>query len=66
MARTRGAGMVDPKVFEHCGIDSKSYQGFAFGLGLERLLMLLQEIPDLRLFTENDFRFLGQFNYSTI
>jgi len=56
-----GCGMVDPNVLENCGIDSKKYTGFAFGMGLERITMLKYQIKDLRLFTENDVRFLKQF-----
>lgn len=57
-----GCGMVDPNVLENCGIDSKKYTGFAFGMGLERVTMLKYQIKDLRLFTENDVRFLRQFS----
>jgi phenylalanyl-tRNA synthetase alpha chain len=57
-----GAGMVDPNVLENCKIDSKKYTGFAFGMGIERITMLKYQIKDLRLFTENDVRFLRQFN----
>ena len=56
-----GCGMVHPKVLEMAGIDPKEYQGFAFGMGLERLTMLKYDINDLRLFYENDVRFLSQF-----
>ena len=56
-----GSGMVDPNVLENCGIDSKKYTGFAFGMGIERIAMLKYQITDLRLFTENDIRFLKQF-----
>jgi phenylalanyl-tRNA synthetase alpha chain len=56
-----GAGMVDPNVLDNCGIDSKKYTGFAFGMGIERIAMLKYQIRDLRLFTENDVRFLRQF-----
>lgn len=56
-----GAGMVDPAVLENCKIDSKKYTGFAFGMGIERITMLKYQIKDLRLFTENDVRFLRQF-----
>jgi phenylalanyl-tRNA synthetase alpha chain len=56
-----GSGMVDPNVLEHCGIDSEKYTGFAFGMGIERIAMLKYEINDLRLYTENDVRFLKQF-----
>ena len=58
-----GAGMVDPQVLENCGIDSKKYTGFAFGMGIERITMLKYQIKDLRLFTENDVRFLRQFSF---
>ena len=53
--------MVHPKVLEMAGIDPNEYQGFAFGMGLERLTMLKYDISDLRLFYENDVRFLSQF-----
>ena len=56
-----GSGMVDPNVLESCGIDSQKYTGFAFGMGIERIAMLKYEINDLRLYTENDIRFLKQF-----
>lgn len=56
-----GAGSVDPYVFEQVGYDSKRVQGFAFGLGVERMAMLRYGIPDIRLFYENDLRFLRQF-----
>lgn len=56
-----GAGMVHPKVIENCGIDSNEYSGFAFGLGLERMVMGRYNINDLRLLYENDVRFLEQF-----
>lgn len=56
-----GCGMVDPNVLEACGIDSKKYSGYAFGMGLERIAMLKYEIKDLRLYFENDVRFLKQF-----
>ncbi|MCA9507165.1 MAG: phenylalanine--tRNA ligase subunit alpha [Myxococcales bacterium] len=56
-----GAGMVDPAVFTACGYDSEKYRGFAFGLGVERIAMLRHGIPDIRLFYENDVRFLRQF-----
>lgn len=57
-----GSGMVDPNVLENCGIDPNEYSGFAFGMGIERITMLRYGIKDLRLFTENDVRFLKQFN----
>jgi phenylalanyl-tRNA synthetase alpha chain len=56
-----GCGMVDPNVLEASSIDSKKYTGFAFGMGLERIAMLKYEINDLRLYFENDVRFLDQF-----
>jgi phenylalanyl-tRNA synthetase alpha chain len=56
-----GSGMIDPSVLENVGIDSEKYTGFAFGMGIERIAMLKWEINDLRLFTENDIRFLDQF-----
>ncbi len=56
-----GAGMVHPKVLENCGIDPNEYSGFAFGLGLERVVMRKYGINDLRLLYENDLRFLDQF-----
>ncbi|WP_420820424.1 phenylalanine--tRNA ligase subunit alpha [Pseudomethylobacillus aquaticus] len=57
-----GCGMVHPEVFGHVGIDSEKYRGFAFGLGVERLAMLRYGVNDLRLFFNNDLRFLKQFN----
>jgi phenylalanyl-tRNA synthetase alpha chain len=56
-----GCGMVDPAVLDNCKIDSKKYTGFAFGMGIERIAMLKYRINDLRLFSENDVRFLRQF-----
>jgi phenylalanyl-tRNA synthetase alpha chain len=56
-----GCGMVHPKVLENCGIDSNKYTGFAFGMGIERITMLSYQVKDLRLFSENDLRFLKQF-----
>ncbi len=56
-----GCGMVDPAVLENCKIDSEIYTGFAFGMGIERVTMLKYQIKDLRLFFENDLRFLNQF-----
>ncbi|TCK82890.1 phenylalanine--tRNA ligase subunit alpha [Albibacterium bauzanense] len=61
-----GCGMVDPNVLENCGIDSKKYSGFAFGMGIERITNLKYVIKDLRLFSENDIRFLRQFETETI
>ena len=57
-----GCGMVDPAVLENCGIDSNIYTGFAFGMGIERMAMLKYGIDDIRLFYENDIRFLKQFS----
>jgi phenylalanyl-tRNA synthetase alpha chain len=56
-----GCGMVDPNVLESCGIDSQKYTGFAFGMGIERIAMLKYQVKDLRLYFENDVRFLRQF-----
>jgi len=56
-----GCGMVHPNVLENCGIDSNKYSGFAFGMGIERITMLKYQIKDLRIFSENDVRFLKQF-----
>ena len=56
-----GCGMVDPNVLINCGIDPTEYSGFAFGMGIERIAMLLYQVGDIRLFFENDFRFLTQF-----
>ncbi len=57
-----GCGMVHPKVFDGCGIDTEKYTGFAFGMGVERFAMLRYGVSDLRQFFENDLRFLNQFN----
>lgn len=56
-----GCGMVDPNVLENCGIDPELFSGYAFGMGIERIAMLLYQISDIRLFFENDIRFLNQF-----
>ena len=56
-----GCGMVDPNVLRNCGIDPNEYSGFAFGLGIERIAQLKYEVKDLRLYSENDVRFLEQF-----
>ena len=56
-----GCGMVHPKVFEYSNIDTEKYSGFAFGMGVERLAMLRYGVNDLRLFFDNDLRFLEQF-----
>lgn len=59
-----GCGMVDPNVLEACGIDSKEYSGFAFGMGIERIAMLKWQVRDLRHYFENDIRFLREFETS--
>ena len=59
-----GCGMVDPKVISNCGINPDEFTGFAFGIGVERLAMLLYQIEDIRMFYENDVRFLNQFKFS--
>ena len=56
-----GCGMVDPNVLKNCNIDPEKYSGYAFGMGIERIAMLLYQIGDIRLFFENDVRFLSQF-----
>jgi phenylalanyl-tRNA synthetase alpha chain len=56
-----GCGMVDPNVLENCGIDPKVYSGFAFGMGIDRIALLLHQIGDIRLLSENNVRFLEQF-----
>lgn len=56
-----GCGMVDPNVLENCGIDPKEYSGFAFGMGIDRIALLLHQISDIRMLSENDVRFLEQF-----
>jgi phenylalanyl-tRNA synthetase alpha chain len=56
-----GCGMVDPNVLKNCNIDPDVYSGYAFGMGIERIAMLLYQIPDIRMFYENDIRFLEQF-----
>ncbi len=56
-----GCGMVDPNVLENCGIDPEVYSGFAFGMGIDRIALLLHQISDIRLLSENDVRFLEQF-----
>ena len=60
-----GCGMVDPNVLKNCGIDPKEYSGYAFGLGIDRIALLLHQIDDIRLLSENDVRFINQFK-STI
>ena len=59
-----GCGMVDPNVLKNCNINSEEYTGFAFGMGIERIAMLLYQIGDIRMFYENDVRFLEQFKAS--
>lgn len=59
-----GCGMVDPNVLKNCNIDPTEYSGFAFGMGIERIAMLLYQIGDIRMFYENDIRFLEQFKTS--
>lgn len=61
-----GCGMVDPNVLENCGIDSNKYTGFAFGLGIERMTMLKYKTNDIRLYFENDVRFIQQFASSAL
>jgi phenylalanyl-tRNA synthetase alpha chain len=53
--------MVDPNVLTNCGIDPNTYSGFAFGMGIDRIALLLHQINDIRLLSENDIRFLEQF-----
>ncbi len=59
-----GCGMVDPNVLDACGIDSKEYNGYALGMGVERIANLKYRVNDLRLFSENDVRFLGEFTHA--
>jgi len=61
-----GCGMVHPKVLDACGIDSHAYQGFAFGMGVERLAMLKYGIPDLRTFFEADLRWLRHYGFGAL
>jgi phenylalanyl-tRNA synthetase alpha chain len=56
-----GCGLVNPKVLQHCGIDPEEYQGFAFGFGVERMAIIKYGVEEIRLFSENDLRFLRQF-----
>ena len=58
-----GSGMVNPNVLRNCGIDSQEYQGFAFGMGFERVAMLKYGIPDLRTFYESDLRWLRHYGF---
>jgi phenylalanyl-tRNA synthetase alpha chain len=57
-----GCGMVDPNVLENCDIDSNKYTGFAFGMGIERIALLKYDVKDIRMYFENDIRFLKQFD----
>jgi phenylalanyl-tRNA synthetase alpha chain len=57
-----GCGMVDPNVLKNCGIDPNIYTGFAFGMGIERMALVKYQIKDIRLYFENDIRFLEQFD----
>jgi phenylalanyl-tRNA synthetase alpha chain len=57
--------MVDPNVLENCNIDPEVYSGYAFGMGVERIAQLVYQINDLRLYSENDWRFLKQFSSET-
>jgi phenylalanyl-tRNA synthetase alpha chain len=59
-----GCGMVDPNVLDNCGINSSEYSGFAFGMGIERIAMLKFQVKDIRIYFENDIRFLNQFKSS--
>jgi phenylalanyl-tRNA synthetase alpha chain len=59
-----GCGMVDPNVLKNCGIDPSVYSGYAFGMGIDRIALLLYQIPDIRMLSENDVRFLDQFKSS--
>ena len=61
-----GSGMVHPRVLANCGLDPREWQGFAFGMGVERVAILRLGVPDMRLFFENDLRFLRQFDESLI
>ena len=58
-----GCGMVDPNVLKNVNINPEKYSGFAFGMGIERIVMLMYQIGDIRMFTENDIRMLQQFKY---
>ena len=61
-----GSGMVHPKVLENCGIDSTRYQGYAFGMGIERVAMLKYGIPDLRTFFDSDLRWLRHYGFRSL
>jgi phenylalanyl-tRNA synthetase alpha chain len=56
-----GCGMIDPQVLENCGVDPEKWTGFAFGMGVERIALFKYDIDDIRLFYQNDLRFLRQF-----
>ena len=58
-----GCGMVHPRVLENCGLDPRQYQGFAFGMGIDRIAMLKYGIPDLRAFFESDLRWLRHYGF---
>ncbi|MCH1611803.1 MAG: phenylalanine--tRNA ligase subunit alpha, partial [Flavobacteriales bacterium] len=60
-----GCGMVDTNVLENCNIDPEVYSGYAFGMGVERIAQLVYQVNDLRLYSENDWRFLKQFSSET-
>jgi len=61
-----GAGMVDPNVLENVGYDPERYTGFAFGMGPGRMALLKYGVPDLRMFFQNDVRFLSQFSHKSV
>ena len=61
-----GSGMVNPRVLENCGIDHTKYQGFAFGMGIERIAMLKYGIPDLRTFYDSDLRWLRHYGFRSL
>ena len=61
-----GSGMVHPKVLANCGVDSDEYQGFAFGMGIDRIAMLKYGIPDLRAFFDSDLRWLKHYGFSAL
>jgi phenylalanyl-tRNA synthetase alpha chain len=61
-----GSGMVHPKVLQAAGVDSNEYQGFAFGMGIDRIAMLKYGIPDLRAFFESDLRWLRHYGFSAL
>jgi phenylalanyl-tRNA synthetase alpha chain len=61
-----GSGMVHPKVLANCGVDPTVYQGFAFGMGIERIAMLKYGIPDLRTFYESDLRWLRHYGFAAL